>query len=122
MAGDSELLYQKVVSMLNDRMERIEKTQERMAEAIERQASTVEKVAVLLAKHEEHSNAIGRAFDEIESVREEMFEKDRDKETRLRDVEVELPTLKLTRGWVISFTLGGTGLLCLAVAGLVLTR
>lgn len=118
--GDVQLWQQQLMTMISERIDRIETTQERLATAVERQAAGLEKVAVLLAKHEEHSNAIGRAFDEIEACRADHLDQHRDHESRLRKVEEEMPTLKLTRGWVISFTLAGFSLLALAVAALVL--
>jgi septal ring factor EnvC (AmiA/AmiB activator) len=115
-----DTMFQQVVTLLSDRMDRMEKTQERLADAVEKQAAVVEKVATLLAKHEEHRDAIGRAFDEIESDRAACAERFKDHETRLRVVEDDMPTLRLTRNWVIGFTVAGTGGVCLAVMALVL--
>lgn len=115
-----EEFYQQLVSMFSDRMDRIEKMQERMADAIERQSVASEKVVVLLAKHEEHSDAIGRAFSEIESDRAECRDRHKDLEIRMRVVEEDMPVLRLTRNWVIGFTVAGTGGVCLAVMALVL--
>ena len=99
-----EEFYQQLVSMFSERMDRIEKMQERMAEAIERQSAASEKVAVLLSKHEEHSDAISRAFDEMEGNRAECLDWHKDHETRLRIVEEEMPLLKITKQWVFGFS------------------
>jgi chromosome segregation ATPase len=113
-------MFQQVVTLLSDRMDRMEKTQERLADAVERQATVVEKVATLLAKHEEHRDAIGRAFDEIEADRAACSERFKDHETRIRVIEDDMPTMRLTRNWVIGFTLAGTSGVCLAVLAMVL--
>ena len=102
MPGDE--FFQRIVTLLNERMDRIEKTQERMADAIDRVSVASERVAVLLAKHEETSDAIGRAFDDIEADRSECHARHKDHEDRLRSVESEMPVLKLTKQWVIGFT------------------
>lgn len=115
-----DMMFQQVVTLLSDRMDRMEKTQERLAEAVEKQAAVVEKVAVLLAKHEEHRDAISRAFDEIEADRAACSERFRDHETRLRVVEEDMPTMRLTRNWVIGFTVAGASGVCLAVMAMVL--
>lgn len=115
-----DMMFQQVVTLLSDRMDRMENTQERLAEAVEKQAAVVEKVAVLLAKHEEHRDAISRAFDEIEADRASCSERFKDHEARIRVVEDDMPTLRLTRNWVIGFTVAGTGGVCLAVLALVL--
>lgn len=117
---DDPQMYRQVIAMLTDRMDRFEKTQDRMAEAIERQTTISERVAGLLVKFEEHGNALSRAFDEIAAVKTEAFERDQDKEQRLRKVEEEMPVLRLTKGWVIAFTVGGTAMMFVAVVAMVL--
>lgn len=60
-------------------------------------------------RHVETREALARAFKAIEKT-----------DDRVKAIEGEMPTLKLTRGWVIAFTLGGFSLLALAVAAVVL--
>ena len=59
-------------------------------------------------RHVEMSAGLGRAFKSIEKLGE-----------RVEVMEKEMPTLKLTRGWVIMFAIGCATLLLLAVAKLV---
>jgi hypothetical protein len=68
-------------------------------------------LARLEERHAETRDGLGRAFKAIEKV-----------DGRVKSIEVEIPTLKLTRGWVITFTVGCVGLVLLAVAKLVITH
>ncbi len=61
-------------------------------------------LAQLEQKHIETREALGRAFEQINSHDE-----------RIRGVEQEMPTLKMIRGWVISGVLGIIGLLAVTV-------
>jgi hypothetical protein len=79
------------------RLEMIEKTLQAISE-------NLSKLAALEQKHIETRDAVGRAFDAIEGH-----------ETRLRAVEVEMPTLKLTRKWVLSGVIGIVSLLAVAI-------
>lgn len=81
------------------RLDMIEKTLEAISE-------NLSKLAALEQKHVETREALGRAFTEIGEHNK-----------RLRDVEAEMPTLKLVRGWVITGVLGVLGLLGLALKG-----
>lgn len=67
-------------------------------------------LAQLEQKHIETREALSRAFDEIKNH-----------DGRLRSIEGEMPTLKLTRGWVISGVLGVLALLGVAIFKLVAT-
>ncbi len=57
------------------------------------------KLAQLEQKHLETKESLTRAFDSMNSINQ-----------RLREVENEMPTLKLVRGWVIA---GGVGIVAL---------
>lgn len=70
------------------RLEMIENTLEALAENI-RQLTTLEQ------KHLETRESLNRSFKAIEAI-----------EKRTRDIELELPTLKLVRGWIIAGVLG----------------
>lgn len=75
------------------RLEMIEKTLESVSESV-RQLVSLEQ------KHIETRQAIERAFSEL-----------KDHGIRIREVEQEMPTLKLTRGWIIAGVLGVFGVL-----------
>ena len=75
------------------RLEMIEKTLASMSDSVKQLVS-------LEQKHIETRQAIERAFDEL---------KDHDK--RIRDVEQEMPTMKLTRGWIIGGVMGVFGIM-----------
>ncbi len=79
------------------RLGMIEKTLEALADNI-KQLTTLEQ------KHLETRESINRSFKAIEAI-----------EARTRAIEVEMPTLKLVRGWVITGTLGILGLLGVAL-------
>ena len=93
-------------NLTNYRLEMIEQTLKAVNENLER-------LAALEAKHIETREAVGRSFDEIDRTNKRIDNQDE----RLREVELEMPTLKLIRGWVITGVLGVIGLLGVAVAG-----
>lgn len=62
------------------------------------------KLAALEQKHIETRDAVERAFDCIATH-----------DTRIRAIETEMPTLKLTRGWILSGLVGIVSLLGLAL-------
>lgn len=78
------------------RLGMIEKTLQAISENLER-------LAALEQKHLETREALNRAFDAIKG-----------NEDRVRKIELELPTLKLVRGWVIGGMVGCASLLGLA--------
>lgn len=59
--------------------------------------------------HNQTRDAVGRAFSNI-----------KDHEERLREIEGDLPTMRLVRNWVIAGVLGCTSLVGVAVAGMVI--
>lgn len=67
--------------------------------AIEKAVSSISdnmgKLVLLEQKHMETREALARAFKTIEAL-----------DVRVKAMEDELPTLKMTRGWVIAGTLG----------------
>lgn len=84
--------------LTNYRLEMIEKTLQAIAESLER-------LAALEAKHVETREAISRVFVALDKH-----------ETRIHHVEVEMPTLKLTRGWIISAVVGIFGIITILIA------
>lgn len=75
------------------RLGMIEKTLEAISE-------NLQQLAQLEQKHLETREALNRAFAEIKN-----------QDDRVRTLEIEMPTLKLIRGWVIAGVLGCAGLL-----------
>lgn len=63
-------------------------------------SETLERLAALEQKHLETREAVGRAFDSLETH-----------DARIRAIESEMPTLKLARGWLLSGMVGIIGLL-----------
>lgn len=74
------------------RLEMIEDTLKAVAENLER-------LSTLEMHHLETREAMSRAFDAITKI-----------ESRVHSMEMELPTLKLARGWVITGVVGCIGL------------
>jgi hypothetical protein len=70
-------------------------------------SETLARLATLEARHGETREAQGRAFDVLEKL-----------DGRLKHVEMELPTLKLVRSWVIGGVIGCSTLLMMALAKL----
>lgn len=79
------------------RLGMIEKTLESLAD-------NIKALTTLEQKHLETRESINRSFKAIEAI-----------EARTRAIEVEMPTLKLVRGWVITGILGILGLLGVAL-------
>jgi hypothetical protein len=86
------------------RLGMIEKTLEAISE-------NLQQLAQLEQKHLETREALNRAFAQIES-----------QDSRVRKLEIEMPTLKLIRGWVITGVVGCTGLLGITLFKLVALR
>lgn len=63
-------------------------------------SKSLEKLTSLEARHVETREALERAFNAI-----------KDTETRVRVIEMELPTLKLIRGWVLAGVISCASLL-----------
>lgn len=82
------------------RLKMIEETLQKIADSLER-------LATLEAKHLETRDAVGRAFERIDST-----------DARLHRIELEMPTLKLVRSWVIAGIVGVVGLIGAAIVKL----
>jgi hypothetical protein len=67
-------------------------------------SENLERLATLEQKHFETRDQVTRAFDSIA-----------DHDTRIRSIETEMPTLKLTRKWVMSGVIGTLTLLGVTV-------
>ena len=70
------------------RLQRIESTLETVSDNL-RQLTQLE------IKHSETREALGRAFEELAS-----------QSKRIKDMELEMPTMRLTRGWIIAGVIG----------------
>lgn len=86
------------------RLGMIEKTLQAISDNLER-------LATLEQKHLETREALNRAFDAIKGTETELKKADE----RVRKIELELPTLKLVRGWVIAGVVSCAGLLGVTV-------
>lgn len=76
---------------------------------------TMRQVADTLTKMASLDQRILDAQNAQTAMRDEWANKDGDKERRLRAIEVEMPTLKLIRGWVISGVIACASLLGLTL-------
>lgn len=76
---------------------------------------TMKQVAETLSKMASLDQRILDAQNAQAAMRNEWCGKDEDKERRLRAIEVEMPTLKLIRGWVISGVVACASLLGLTL-------
>ncbi|MFA5630333.1 MAG: hypothetical protein WC997_02375 [Porticoccaceae bacterium] len=68
-------------------------------------------LATLEQRHLETREALARAFSAVD-----------ENDKRIRAVEVEIPTLKMVRGWVITGVVGCTSLCGIAVFQLIVNR
>lgn len=72
---------------------------------------SLQSLARLETRHAETRDGLSRAFTDIE-----------DHEARLRAVESEMPTVKLTRSWTLRAVVGIVVVVCLALLGMVVKR
>lgn len=61
--------------------------------------ASLQVLARLEQRHAETRDGLERAFEEL-----------KDHETRVRDIETEMPTTKLIRGWIITAVIGTLGI------------
>ena len=81
--------------------------QKKTNNALEAVAEALKQIAVMEVKQAEDRNALGRAFAEIEDVKE-----------RIVDIEKELPIVRMASGWVFRaalFVMGTLGASSLAI-------
>lgn len=88
--------------ILEHRVSRVETDVLDMKDALKSIAESLHTLARLQAHYAETRDGLQRAFAEIEKNREISEEKVEKLGDRVREVEINLPTLKLTSGWVIS--------------------
>jgi L-alanine-DL-glutamate epimerase-like enolase superfamily enzyme len=79
------------------RLEMIEQTLKAISD-------NLSQLATLEHKHIETREALDRAFSSVEKI-----------DGRVKHIEIEMPTLKLVRGWVISGAVGIIGLLAITL-------
>ena len=106
--------------MMAFRLTNLEKITADMAVAVKSIAESLTTLARLEVKHEETREALGRAFAEIERNRAAQEAVNKDIELRSRAIEAEMPTMKMTRGWMITGATSALGILCVAIIALVL--
>ncbi|MFA6204393.1 MAG: hypothetical protein WC710_14540 [Gallionella sp.] len=102
------------------RLSNLERNTADMAIAVKSIAESLTTLARLEDKHEETREALGRAFTEIEKNRLAQVVVNTDIETRTKKIEVEMPALKMVRGWTITGVLGIVALVGIAVAAMVI--
>lgn len=96
-------------AVLDARVTNVERAVERVTAAVESIDESLKVLTRLDVKHEETNKGLGRAFEALEKH-----------DGRIRDIETEMPTMKLIRGWVIAGTIMLASTVALAVMNLVL--
>ena len=94
---------------LESRVVFLEKAVEQVRDAVKSIDGSLKELVRLGVAHEQTRETLSRVWLELE-----------DHEKRLRQIEVDMPTMRLARGWVVSGVVGLVGLLGLALAKLVL--
>lgn len=95
--------------VLEHRVTRIETDVTEIKNAVKSIAESLRTLALLEMHHVETRDGLHRAFTEIEKI-----------ERRIRDIEINMPTLKLTSGWVIAGLLAAAGALGAGVVTIIL--
>lgn len=88
--------------ILEGRVSRVETDMLDIRDTLKSIAESLHTLTRLQAHHAETRDGLQRAFAEIEKNRETSEEKLEKLGDRVRGVEINLPTLNLTSGWVIS--------------------
>ena len=96
-------------AVLDVRVTNLEKVVERVSTAVESIDESLKTLTRLDMKHEEANKSIDRALVSI-----------KDHETRIHGVELEMPTMKLVRGWVVTGAIALVGLMGVSIVNLVL--
>lgn len=94
--------------VLEYRINTLEGSVTEIKQAVKSIDASLQILARLEQRHAETRDGLERAFKEIE-----------DHETRVRIIEGEMPTIKLTRGWLVSGVVSVIGVVGLAVVMLV---
>lgn len=102
MTEETKTLPVGVDALTSYRLTMIEKT-------LEAVSMNLKQLTELEIKHIETREALGRAFDELANQGK-----------RITDVELEMPTMRLTRGWIIAGVIGIVAAVGLAVVRLIL--
>ena len=96
-------------AVLDVRVTNLEKVVSRVSEAVESIATSLSSLTRLEERHEYTKQAMERAFTSIGKQDE-----------RITKIELEMPSLKMVRGWVIAGVMGIMGILGVAILHLVL--
>lgn len=104
--------------IIGHRLDCVERAVEKIAEAVQEIAKSTNQLAQLEIRHAETRDGLERAFDEIAGLQRT----DKEIDARIKTVEVEMPGLKETRGWVLRAMLALCCAVGLAVVGLVLVK
>ncbi len=86
------------------RITALESTVSEVKDAVKSIDQSLKTLASLEVRHAETRDALGRAFSNIE-----------DHEKRLRQIEADMPTMRLIKGWVITGVVGCMGLVGMGV-------
>lgn len=126
-------------AVLDNRVTNLEKVVDRVYAAVESIAESLTTLTRLEAHHEETRAGVTRAFTaiakcegKIEILEEGRVKKsdcdkchalqgilNREHSERIDDIETEMPTLKMVRGWVITGAMGVLGIFGLGLVNLV---
>jgi len=127
-------------AVLDNRVSNLEKGFDKMSTAVESIAESLTTLARLEAHHEETRGAVTRSFKAIEKCEKKIEdleesrvkkadcskchadqkELEKAQDTKIAAIEVEMPTLKLVRRWVIAGVMGIMGIFGVAVLHLVM--
>jgi septal ring factor EnvC (AmiA/AmiB activator) len=96
------------IAALKQQVNGIAESQNEMKYALRDIAKSLKSLTVLEQQHSETQGALKRAFNRID-----------DQEGRLRDIEKDMPTMKLASGWIFKFALAVLGILGTVAVGVV---
>jgi hypothetical protein len=100
------------------RITSLEQAVTKIADAVSEIAANTTQIAKLEIRHTETRDGLDRAFQEIRNLQAE----DKVTDSRLKVIEIEMPGLKETRGWVTRAMLGIVAFVGVAILGLVVLK
>lgn len=100
---------QQLHAVLDVRVTNLERVVERVSAALASIDESLKTLTRLDVKHDETRTGLVRAFTQLE-----------DHEERMRQIEMEMPTVKQARSWIFSGAMGIVGMVGMAVVYLVL--
>lgn len=109
-------------NMIEHRVTALEGSVGEIRDAMKSIDESLQTLTKLEIHHGETRDALQRAFKSIEDNRKDCETKHEKSDARLRNIEEQMPTLKLSRDWMLKIVTGIVAIVGIAIIGLVLSK